>query len=75
MRLGKVIAVDPDIHQHAGRAGQTLRRVAHVPRRALDHPNQLGQGHGRYQRIVVGHHAVRETELPHARINRYQLVI
>jgi len=30
MGLGEVIAVNPDSHQHTGRAGQTLRRVANI---------------------------------------------
>src|SRR5262249_61516531 len=39
LRLGEVVAVYSDIHQHAGRAGQTPRRVTHILGRALDHPN------------------------------------
>ena len=73
--VGKVLAVHADVHEHACRASQAPGRIEDVLRHALDHANEIRQRYRRDQRIVVRHGAVREAELPRARIERYQLVI
>ncbi len=54
VRLREVLAIDADVDQHAGRAGETLRRLDHVLRSALDHADQVRQRHRRDQAVVVG---------------------
>ena len=44
VRFGKILAIDADIHQNAGGAGETPAARHDIVRRTLDHANHVGKG-------------------------------